>query len=190
MFQFDFYNDWVTGTLFGYLLKYKKKRNGKERFCEFDCADFIGDPNYSGSDGNNNSVPDNDCRNNKQLDTCYSCSPNSLGVYNCQKESRDNNLVREGLVKKYKGELYYAANSTGQVTGLHAPNYKLFATDIICLGSVFSCDWQGYPKLQPSLVASSYKMPPEIEELDDNNTTVLATGQVKIGNGAQDCFLI
>ena len=176
LFQFDFYNDWVTGTLFGYLLKYKKRRRGKERFCEFDCEDFTGDPNYSGVDGNNNGIPDNPCRNNKQLDTCYSCNSN-----NCQKDYRDNGLIREGLIKKYKDEFYYAATT-------HNAAFKLFATDIVCLGSVFSCDWQGYPKLQPSLVGSSYKLPPEIEELDDDNVTVLATGQVKIGNGAPGLF--
>jgi hypothetical protein len=176
LFQFDFYNDWVTGTLFSYLLKYKKRRRGKERFCEFDCEDFTGDPNYSGVDGNNNGIPDNPCRNNKQLDTCYSCNNN-----NCHKDYRDNGLIREGLIKKYKDEFYYAATT-------HNAAFKLFATDIVCLGSVFSCDWQGYPKLQPSLVGSSYKLPPEIEELDDDNVTVLATGQVKIGNGAEGLF--
>ena len=192
LFQFDFYNDWVNGTLFSYLLKYKKRQNGREKFCEFDCSDFTGDPNYSGVDGNNNGVPDNDCKNHVLLDTCYDCGgthqsvsfPGSLqvGYLNCQKESRDNGIIREGLIKKYKGELYYAAT-------LHTLTaFKLFATDIVCLGSVFTCDWQGYPKLQPNLVTTSYKLPPETEELDDDNTTVLTSGQVTIGNRPKGLF--
>jgi len=190
LFQFDFYNDWVTGTLLSYLLKYKKVNRGREKFCEFDCADFTFDPNYSGVDGNGNGVPDNDCKNFMEMDTCYDCggthSPASgpgiqVGYLNCQRESRDNAIIREGLIKKYKNELYYAATT-------HNTNFKLFATDLICLGSVFTCDWQGYPKLQPRLVGSSYKLPPEIEELDDDNTTVLASGQVTIGNRPKGLF--
>jgi len=176
IFEFDFYNDWVTGTLFSYLLKYKKRRGGNEKFCEFDCADFTNDANYSGVDLNNNGIPDNDCTNNKLLDTCYSCNTSQ-----CQKESYESSVIREGLVKKYKDELYYAATT-------HNNSFKLFATDIVCLGSVFSCDWQGYPKLQPLLVTTSYKMPPEIDELSDDNTTILTSGQVKIGNNSQGLF--
>jgi hypothetical protein len=39
LFEFDFYNDWINGTLFGFLLKYKKKRNKREVFCEYECND-------------------------------------------------------------------------------------------------------------------------------------------------------
>ena len=190
MFQFDFYNDWVTGTLLSYLLKYKKVNRGREKFCEFDCADFTFDPNYSGVDGNGNGVPDNDCKNFMEMDTCYNCgnthSPTNIpgiqvGYLDCQKETRDNAIIREGLIKKYKNELYYAATT-------HSTSFKLFATDLVCLGSVFTCDWQGYPKLQPRLVGSTYKLPPETEEVDDDNTTVLASGQVTIGNRPKGLF--
>ena len=191
LFQFDFYNDWVTGTLLSYLLKYKKVNKGREKFCEFDCSDFTSDPNYSGVDGNGNGVPDNDCKNHMQMDTCYNCGGGfhgpvsgpgiQVGYLNCQKTSYDNAIIREGLIKKYKNELYYAATT-------HNTSFKLFATDLICLGSVFTCDWQGYPKLQPRLVGSSYKLPPETEELDDDNTTVLASGQVTIGNRPKGLF--
>ncbi len=40
LFELDFYNDWVNGTLYAYTLKYKKKRRGKEKFCEYDCDGF------------------------------------------------------------------------------------------------------------------------------------------------------
>ena len=49
MLKFDFYNDWVGGTLYFPLVKRKykirkaKKRLGqikKDKFCDFDCDDF------------------------------------------------------------------------------------------------------------------------------------------------------
>lgn len=175
MFQFDFYNDWVVGTLYSYLLRYRKRRKGAEKFCEFDCKDFTGDPNYTGVDGNKNGTPDNLCFNQELLDTCFNCSPNSLGVSNCQKEYKDTS-IREGLIKKYDGELYYAAR-------LHNGNNKLFATDLVCLGSVLECDWQGYPKLQSYLVDSSYKLPPETpeqEQQQNGSNLIVETGMVGI----------
>jgi len=159
IYQFDFYNDWTTGSLYTFLLKYKKRLRASEKFCEYDCSDFRNDPNYSGVDGNNNGIPDNTCHDQVLLDTCFSCtSPN------CQNEARPTNTVREGLVKKYKDELYYASTQ-------HNGNFKLFATDITCLGSVFDCDWQGFPKLQPLLVETSYKLPPEVAETEILNNT-------------------
>jgi len=38
IFEFDFYNDWVNGTLFSFLLKYKKKKNN-EKFCSVDVSE-------------------------------------------------------------------------------------------------------------------------------------------------------
>ena len=35
VFEFDFYNDWINGTLFSFLLKYKKVKNN-EKFCSVD----------------------------------------------------------------------------------------------------------------------------------------------------------
>jgi len=150
MINFDFYNDWVNGTLYSFLLKYKKKKKGREKFCEYDCSDF---PN--GTDGNNNGVPDNNCYNNLLLDTCFDGNGNNL-----QKEGRDSGTIREGLIKKVNNEFYYAATT-------HNLNYKLFATDIINLGSVFDCDWQGIPKIQQLLIPTTYKIPNDTADLDD-----------------------
>ena len=167
LFQFDFYNDWVNGSLYSYLLKYKKKRKGRERFCEYDCSNFASDPNYSGVDGNNNGVPDNDCYNHMFLDTCY---PNQGN------DAQDAYYVEqphtEGLIKKYRGEFYYAST-------LHLADKKLFATDIICLGSVFQCDWQSFPNLQPYLISTTYKLPPDVDEVDDNGANI-TSGMVSL----------
>ena len=173
LFQFDFYNDWVTGTLFGFLLKYKKKKRGRELFCEYDCnPDFYA---QGGVDGNKNNVGDNNCHNNYLVDLCYPTGDNSQKSFNFVG-------IQEGLIKKIDNyidgkkigeEFFYAATK-------HDVSFKLFATDIICLGSVFDCDWQGIPKIQSLLIPSSYKLPPDIQEKADDNVTVEMTGQCGI----------
>ncbi len=188
LFQFDFYNDWVNGSLFGFLLKYKKKRKKREIFCEYDCADF--GISSGGVDGNGNGVSDNNCHNNILLDTCYNGaghnnvpSPNIHGTnptgfyQNSQLEYKDSNTIREGLIKKVGGDLYYAATT-------HDTRFKLFATDIISLGSVFECDWQGIPKIQDLLIPTTYKLPPDIQELSDNGVDIEACGMVDIGGSS------
>ena len=175
LFQFDFYNDWVNGTLYGFLLKYKKKRKGRELFCEYDC-----NPDYfaqGGVDGNKNGVGDNNCHNNYLVDLCYP-NGNQTILSNSQKNFRYVGL-QEGLIKKIDTyldgkkigeEFYYAATK-------HDVAFKLFATDVICLGSVFDCDWQGIPKIQSLLIPSSYKLPPDIQEKADDNVTIETAGQ-------------
>ena len=182
LFHFDFYNDWVNGTLFSYLLKYKKKKNKREVFCEYDCEDFGG-----GVDGNNNGQADNSCHTNLLLDTCYSNgNVHQLSSWphllrNNQKNSEESADIREGLIKKVGDEFYYAATT-------HNNAYKLFATDIVCVGSVFNCDWQAVPKLQPLLIPTSYKVPPDTQELADDGTTVEACGMVGIGGNTRGLF--
>lgn len=161
IFQFDFYNDWVNGALYSFLLKYKKKNNGRERFCEYDCDDFGIDS--GGVDGNKDGQSDNYCYTNHLLDVCFD------GGGDSQNEARQGPAIREGLIKKYNGELFYAATT-------HNASTKLFATDIINLGAVFKCDWQGVPKIQESLIPTSYKIAPDAQELDNDKVTVLTTG--------------
>ena len=157
MFQFDFYNDWANGSLYAYLLKYKKRKNNL-KFCEYDCSDYGGE---------------NDCRNSLLMDTCYN------GGSNSQRETAQVNIT-EGLIKKYNNELLYAATT-------HNANLKLYATEIINLGSVFNCDWQGVPKIQELLTQSTYQLPPDIDEMDDNNS-IDVSGQVDLGNNSNGLF--
>ena len=150
LFQFDFYNDWINGTLFGYLLKYKRKGNKEELFCEYNCDDLGG----GGMDGNSNGKSDNVCHIALLGDTCVGFGGDS------QKETVGGTDIPEGLVKKYNNELYYAASTKNTAM-------KLFATELISLGSVFDCDWQGIPKIQPSLIPTTYKIPPDSQENND-----------------------
>ena len=157
IFQFDFYNDWINGSLYAFLLKYKKRKHGQEKFCEYDCS-----PNFSGGvDGNNNNIPDNDCSQNYLVDSCaYSTNINVLNTTTPPNVSFSKSYaLNDGLIKKVEDEFYYAAYT-------HSGDKLLFATDIIHLGSVFDCDWQGIPKIEQYLVPTTYKRPPNVSEYD------------------------
>lgn len=158
VFELDFYNDWVNGTLYSFLLKYKKKKKGKEKFCEYDCDDFP-----DGVDGNNDGNPDNKCKNNKLVDTCATgCS--DAGV-KC-----DTKLtIRDGLIKKFDDELYYAAFT-------HSTGHKLYATDVVNLGAILDCDLDGAPSIHEELVPTSYIIPPLTDEFDDTTNDLVVAG--------------
>lgn len=186
MFEFDFYGDWLNGSLFGFLLKYKKKRRKTEKFCEYDCSDFF---SLGGVDGNNDGDPDNKCLTNYILDTCYSSNNNPLiNSENCEKKDFSTTL-KEGVIKKVNiiingkkvDEIFYYASTK------HDVGYKLFATDIVSLGSVFDCDWQGVPKIEQYLTPTSYKIPPDTVELKPDGTPDV-TGMVGLGGSNRGLF--
>jgi hypothetical protein len=52
---------------------------------------------------------------------------------------------------------------------------------------VFNCDWQGIPKIQEMLTPTTYLLPPDIDELDDNNA-IDVSGQVDIDQGSCGLF--
>jgi hypothetical protein len=41
----------------------------------------------------------------------------------------------------------------------------MFATEIVNLGSVFDCDWQGIPKISDLLIPTTYKIPQILKNL-------------------------
>lgn len=157
IFEMDFYNDWINGTLYSFLVKYKKKTDSqgnvkKEKFCELDC-------NGSGTLG----TGDNDCKDTFVLDTCY----DNQGI-----DEQAAKSIRRGVIKKYGDELYYASYS------VNSAGFKLYATDIINLGSIFDCDWEGLPKIYPFLIETTYNFPPLLPDFDDtpNQGTILVSG--------------
>lgn len=166
MFKFDFYNDWINGTLYAFLFKHKikKRGEGKNKFCDYNCDSF---PNPT--DNNGDGSADNKCNVSMILDTCCDSEQN-----NCLFENHDlighkyadsYNMfpVIEGLIKLYEDEYYYAA--------ITYHDYPLFKTDITLLGSVMDCDIHGIPVIYPKLVNTSYNIPPdETEYLIDENT--------------------
>lgn len=177
MVNFSFYNDWVNGSLYSFLLKYKKRRGKKENFCEYDCDDFSNINNSTSVDENNDGVSDNECNVSYLLDTCF------VGDQILDNQQLDNRVsfIREGYIKKINDEFIYAAST-------HDNRFKLFATEIVTLGSVFNCDWQGTPKIQDYLIPTTYQIPPLTQEVGDDNTTILTTGQSDIGGNTQGLF--
>lgn len=162
IFQFDFYNDWVNGSLYHFLIKYKRRKNTNGKFCEYDCDGFESSTN--------------DCHTNYLLDTCYEDGNDS------EDKAYDSGGIREGLIKKVGNEFYYAAST-------HNAGLKMYATDIVNLGSVFNCDWQGVPKIQQYLIPTTYKIPPIVQELvEGTNNIVEATGQVDIDGNTNSLF--
>jgi hypothetical protein len=202
VFKFDFYNDWVNGGLYSFLLKYKIRTffgKGKEKFCELDCG------SQSGVDNNKDGEPDNSCFSNYIVDTCY-LGQDDIGIRDAKTIE-----VTSGVIKKFKGQLYYAAISRNpksiidEIEGIDTKptdEYKLFATKIICLGSATDCDWQGIPKIHEYLIETTYNRPPLTETLDgsrvvesgfNRKTNNLSSSQIctinciGISVGAQQC---
>jgi hypothetical protein len=162
VWKFDFYNDWVNGVLYFPLFKYKKNKKGKEKFCENNCSDY-GD----GVDGNNDNIGDNKCRNNYLVDTCTSDGA----------DSNLSDLIRDGLINKHNDTLYYSPIS-------HNDNYKLLATDLVILGSMYDCDWQNILKIHDRLNITSYKTPDLLDEYDGNK--VIVSGYDSASNDIAD----
>lgn len=163
VFKFDFYNDWVNGTLFAFLFKQKikKKGEGKNKFCDYDCNEFD-----NPTDNDNNLNADNNCKQNHIVDTCQSISDslyvvNPLGRLKLS-DSYSKMVVKEGVIKLYKDEYYYAA-TTHQ-------GYPLFKTDIVLLGSISSCDVHGIPLIFNQLSNTTYQLPPSTDFYEDEIT--------------------
>lgn len=155
--QFDFFNDWLNGSLYfpRYAEKVKlNKKNGqiKSKYCgvksEYStylvqtCAPSI---NKDLDEGNNSS--NEICYNKEPLNECY--------LRNASKYSGS------GILNNYTGNLYYKSISENGVV--------YYASDIILLGSLSDCDIDGIPMLHQLLPSTSFKLPSEIGEFDDEN---------------------
>ncbi len=187
VFRFDFYNDWVNGSLYAFIVKFKKKRKGKTKFCEYDCEDFKGRGADSGVDTDKDGNRDNSCYTNYLLDSCYNGDPTDFLRWNGSEDKTfDSGGIADGVVKnveiffkdtKVDDVLYYAAS-------MHDVKYKLFATDIVLLGSTETCDWQGMPSIYRLLQTTTYKLPPLTAEFEnpDDKTSVESTGMVEQGD--------
>ncbi len=156
VFKFDFYNDWVNGTLYSYL--FSVKINGdKSKFCDTDCG---GDVSYT-----------NRCRSNFVYDTCTMAKPNQIntavidlsGIGGATYTGTHSDIF-EGLIKRHNGEFYYVPKSDN--------SNKLYATDIVRLGSMVDCHWKGTPNMHKYFIDTTYNMPPLVAEYDDDEVAI------------------
>lgn len=104
--EYDFYNDWINGTLYFPLFKFKVRRNGETRFCDYDRPD-----------NRKNHFVDN-CTNDDNTTRVVKGDTINIGASGPIKYDKDNEVF------------YYAATSK---TGNKLP---LFMTDISNLGSI------------------------------------------------------
>lgn len=137
--SYEFYNDWINGSLYFPSFKYKKRKKNKEKFCEYDCELY--DPD---------SV--NSCGNRYLLDTCT-----GDGI-----STKSKIKINDGLIYKDddNDQLYYASYT-------HTSDYKMFATDIVCLGSINKCDWQNVYKFIDRIPSTTYKSVPDLNEFEN-----------------------
>lgn len=182
LLEFDFYNDWVNGTLYSPLFNIVTKRDGdgSENFCEWSTSDMGSLPLLPYTvDNDNDGTPDNEPYDDVYLkDTCWGrpfgcpghdplCGgsldvltipiTNPSGIRNV-----GSNNTREGLIVKKDGTYYYAPYS-------RTLGRKLFASDIVTLGSSIKCNINGLPYLPNLYSDTTYKLPPYLDEIDTNN---------------------
>lgn len=136
VYELDFYNDWLNGSLYSLLVKYKNRKGG-DKFCDVDDDEA----NYLMDSMLNDAFP------------------------NIKKTK-----INEGIIKKYKDELYYAPSTQDG-------RYRLLATDIVNLGTVNKLDWQGQPSIHDYLTSTSYQVPPFTVEDSEALTPMVDYGE-------------
>ena len=161
--QFDFFNDWLNGSLYfpRYAEKIKlKKKDGqiRRKYCgvkeEYStylvqtCAPSI---DIYGDDNANTDALNALCYTLEPFNTCYLRDASTSGG--------------SGILKGYTDYFYYKSMSENGVI--------YHASDIILLGSLSDCDIDGIPMLHQLLPSTSFKLPPEVVEFEgeDNDNT-------------------
>lgn len=151
LYEFDFYNDWVNGTLYHFLYKYKVRDGDggktKPKLCAYNCADFSdnfsNDDDYVDSGTGANQY--NNCKGaNSIADTCDEGSAT---------DTTYTEFTDGAIMFTKDGEMFYPPIT-------HGGEQKLFASDIINLGSFIDCDPDGSPSIMEGLSPTSYKLPP------------------------------
>lgn len=168
---YEFYNDWINGTLYAPLFKYKVrfKKTGKtyELFCDYDCREISGtgssDPHYK-----------NRCKD------AYIVDRNEFDTSPTYFDSDEATEIiapptGRGVIIEKDNFLYYSARHDVEIDDENAPDLTvdgdgngkdqlLFATNIIPLGSSVNCDIDGVPFFFNQLEATTYR---ERETTDD-----------------------
>ena len=197
LFQFDFYNDWVNGTLYSPLFKVRIKdgdsslnANGPHQFCEWSSG---GNPNDLSVDNDNNGFDNPDYNDLYIIDSCagnsVACGQNGgpdCGVFNLGVvppinragiKRTSSNLIKNGLIVYYDNEYYYSS-------ALRDFSDLVLATDIITLGSSVRCHWLGLPSVYYLFIDTTYKLPPYLRY--EENNTPLVNGMDSLSSTVND----
>lgn len=167
--RFEFYNDWIVGSLYSYSFAYKiryrrARRKSLERFCDLDCRQTqVGitsdDIHYK-----------NVCRKSYIVDKEFvnNDSPISTQI---------NPPNGRGLITEYEGQLYYSARwdfgsndpSVYPLVSSEEKKYLLYATNIAPLGTIRTCDIDGTPNILEYLQSTSYQIDEGLDTLFNFN---------------------
>lgn len=181
--RYFFYNDWVIGSLYSVLFDYKsrfrKKGKSVERFCDYDCRA----PNVSVPAFCPTSPPEKDPNYKHRKNRCYDSYIAENFIFNtvggsCSATSNWKIIDIDspvglpqgrGLFVEYNEFLYYAARHDIEINSVTNSNviannltvadkkYLLFATNLIELGSMVSCDKDGEPFVINNVESTTYQ---------------------------------
>jgi hypothetical protein len=186
LIKYHFYNDWVIGSLYSVLFDYKSrfKKKGKsvERFCDYDCrapnvdiptycptTPVEKDPNYKHRRNRCNTAYIAESFIFNDGDVPHACVEDTNKWKVLTIESPNNQPTGRGLIIEYKGFFYYAARHDIEINSVTNANLNankltvlekkklLFATNIIELGSMVSCDRDGEPLVVNNLESTTYQ---------------------------------
>ncbi len=148
--RYEFYNDWVNGSLYAPLFMYKTKfNNGKqkwEKYCDFDCRE------------KSNSTQ-------KDLNYKNKCAPMKVIERSTFMDIGDNPIAEadRGIILKQDGYFYYASRFDLNKNPIISKNlsveqkrYLMFATNVVELGSSVSCDVDSVPYIIKNLQSTTY----------------------------------
>ena len=186
--QFDFYNDWINGLVYipRWVRTVRKKRkflkNGQEKKVKIKACD----ENFKSKNRNivqqcalrynSNHEVTNDyvgCSNRKNIIASWF----KKGVEKKLRCHKDKSARKGVKIFKQGGILKSILTSKNQYVYYFKPyeeidgskNIRLFATDIILLGTLNDCDKWGIPNDLTELSSTSYQLPPNLALVDSHN---------------------
>lgn len=188
---YEFYNDWIIGSLYSYMFDYKvrtrRRRKTIEKFCDYECR-----PQSVAQD------PDDEHRKNK-CKTSYIIEKEEWNNSSSVKKTIDTPSngnpgagdSGRGLIVEYNDFLYYSARNDIEINLSGATDLSvedkdclLFATNIIELGSVVSCDLDGEPFVIDRLEPTTHQTDDGVGTLFNVNNCIAPVQDINF-NGIQ-----
>lgn len=184
--KYSFFNDWINGTVYLplWLRKVTKKKRylfglikkkSKVQFCSFDNNNYkmrIFHP-CAVTYKVDTSKPFEDANGVRQYPYTNAVSQGKCGK-RCYKVSKmvssSQGLVKEKQTMLGQNVYYYRPVNSQSGGGI-----RLFATDIVLLGSLNDCDIDGIPQMYRHLQSTTYNMPSDMV-LTDSEVDVTITG--------------
>lgn len=176
--QFDFYNDWLNGVI--YIPRWARIIRKKYTFTWGGEEYTIGGQIKACNENYKGYAPRNIVQQcglsyklkNNSVENYVGCGNSGTTTLTCHK----NKNVRKSLeIFKQGGLVRSVETFKSQYVYYYKPyensgtkNVRLFATDIILLGTLNNCDKWGIPNDLTDLVTSSYQMPPSLALTDSD----------------------